>query len=194
MKRTLFRVALLAVVASMVCVPRSVAQEVYPNALKFTFLSWASGSTKISYERALPAHRQSAEICASLIGAGYDKYHNRPLGFTLRYGHKFFLWDYSAERPLDGFYLRPEAMFCRYTYDSATTHTRTLAQMGALLATAGYQHTFGRFLVDGWVGGGYCFGTPADTGYHHGFQVWDWFGTRNDHIALSFSIRLGWCF
>ena len=38
------------------------------------------------------------------------------------------------------------------------------------------------------------FGTPADTGYHHGFQVWDWFGTRNDHIALSFSIRLGWCF
>ena len=149
MKRTLFRVALLAVVASMVCVPRSVAQEVYPNALKFTFLSWASGSTKISYERALPAHRQSAEICASLIGAGYDKYHNRPLGFTLRYGHKFFLWDYSAERPLDGFYLRPEAMFCRYAYDSATTHTRTLAQMGTLLATAGYQHTFGRFLVDG---------------------------------------------
>lgn len=165
----------------------------YRNAVKLTFLSWATGSTKISYERALP-HRQSGEVCVSLISAGYDKYQNDPLGFTLRYGHKFFLWDYSAERPLDGFYLRPEAMFCRYAYDSATTHTRTLAQMGALLATAGYQHTFGRFLVDGWVGGGYCFGTPADTGYHHGFQVWDWFGTRNDHIALSFSIRLGWCF
>ena len=171
------------------------AQEVCLNALKFTFLSWASGSTKISYERALPEQKQSAEICASLISAGYDKYHNNPLGFTLRYGHKFFLGDYSAERPFDGFYLRPEAIFCRYTYDSAApAHPRTLAQMGALLATAGYQRTFGRFLVDGWVGGGYSFGTPADTGYHHGFQVWNWFGTRNDNIALSFSIRLGWCF
>ncbi len=164
------------------------------NSLKITFLSWGSGSTKLSYERALPTIKQSAELCASLIGAGYDKYHNKPLGFTIRYGHKFFVGDYSAERPLDGFYLRPEAIFCRYTYSSATTGARTLAQMGALLATVGYQWTYGRFLVDGWVGGGYSFGTPADTGYHHGFQVWDWFGVRNDNIALSFSIRLGWCF
>ena len=60
------------------------------NALKFTFLSWFSGSTKISYERAFPEIKQSGEICAGLISAGYDKYHNSPLGFTLRYGHKFF--------------------------------------------------------------------------------------------------------
>ena len=164
------------------------------NSLKITFLSWGSGSTKLSYERALPTIKQSAELCASLIGAGYDKYHNKPLGFTLRYGHKFFVGNYSVEHPLDGFYLRPEAIFCHYTYSSATTGARTLAQMGALLATAGYQWTHGRFLVDGWVGGGYSFGTPADTGYHHGFQVWDWFGVRNDNIALSFSIRIGWCF
>ena len=164
------------------------------NALKITFLSWGSGSTKLSYERAFPDLKQSAELCASVIGAGYDKYHNKPLGYTLRYGHKFFVGDYSVERPLDGFYLRPEAIFCHYNYNSATTGARTLAQMCALLATAGYQWTYGRFLLDGWVGGGYSFGTPADTGYHHGFQVWDWFGVRNDNIALSFSIRLGWCF
>lgn len=171
------------------------AQEVRLSAVKFTFLSWASGSTKISYERALPEQKQSAEICVSLISAGYDKYNNNPLGFTVRYGHKFFVGDYSAERPLDGFYLRPEAIFCRYSYDSAApTHPRALSQMGALLATAGYQRAFGRFLVDGWVGGGYSFGTAADTGYQHGFQVWNWLGTRNDNIALSFSIRLGWCF
>lgn len=171
------------------------AQEsVYPNAVKITFLSWGSGSTKISYERALPQAKQSAEICASLIGAGYDKYHNKPLGFTLRYGHKFFVGNYATNRPLDGFYLRPEAIYCNYTYDSATTHERTRAEMLALLGTVGYQHTFSLFLVDGWVGGGYALGTPADTGYHHGFQLWNWFGTRNDHIALSFSIRIGWCF
>ena len=171
------------------------AQEsVYPNAVKITFLSWGSGSTKISYERALPQAKQSAEICASLIGAGYDKYHNKPLGFTLRYGHKFFVGNYATDRPLDGFYLRPEAIYCNYTYDSVTTHERTRAEMLSLLGTVGYQHTFGRFLVDGWVGGGYALGKPADTGYHHGFQLWNWFGTRNDHIALSFSIRIGWCF
>ena len=55
----------------------------YRNAVKITFLSWATGSTKLSYERALP-HRQSAELCASIIGAGYDKYGNNPRGYTLR--------------------------------------------------------------------------------------------------------------
>lgn len=50
-----------------------------------------------------------------------------------------------------------------------------------------YKH----FIADAWVGGGYALGTPAETGYHHGFQLWNWFNTRNDNIALSFSIRLG---
>lgn len=172
----------------------SAQQNVYPNAIKFTFLSWTSGSTKISYERALPEIRQSMEMCASLICAGYDKYHNQPLGFTLRYGHKFFVGNYSESRPLDGFYLRPEAVFSRYHYNSHSTNSRTLAQMTALLATVGYQMTFGRFLADAWVGGGYAFGIPAETGYHHGFQLLDYFGLKNDNIALSFSIRLGWCF
>lgn len=164
------------------------------GAVKITFLSWATGSTKLSYERALPEWRQSGEICASLIAAGYDKYRNNPLGFTLRYGHKFFVGDYSADKPFDGFYVRPEAIFSRYHYDAQTTGTRTLAQMGALLATAGYQRCFGRFLVDGWFGGGYAFGTPAETGYHHGFALLDHFGLKNDNVALSFSIRIGYTF
>ena len=62
----------------------------YKNAVKVTFLSWATGSTKLSYERALNPH-QSGEICASLIGAGYDKFQNNPRGYTVRYGHKFFV-------------------------------------------------------------------------------------------------------
>ena len=44
------------------------------------------------------------------------------------------------------------------------------------------------------VGGGYALGTPADTGYHHGFELWHWFGKYNPNIAMSFSIRLGVCF
>lgn len=174
---------------------RTAAQEKpYLNAVKLTFLSWASGSTKISYERAFPRWEQSGELCASLISAGYDKYDNDPLGFTLRYGHKFFVAGYDAQKPLQGFYLRPEAMYSHYDYTHSVTGLRTPARMGALLATVGYQLCVRRFIADAWVGGGYAFGTPAETGYHHGFQLWNWFNTYNENIALSFSIRLGYLF
>ena len=173
----------------------------YLNSVKITFLSWLSGSTKVSYERAFPQIRQSGEICASLICAGYDKYDNDPLGFTVRYGHKFFIPDNDG-RSLMGFYLRPEVMYSHYTYTCnqnglfgcRMSGGREKAQMGALLATVGYQYVYKRFLADFWVGGGYAFGTPADTGYHHGFELWHWFGKYNPNIAMSFSIRLGVCF
>jgi hypothetical protein len=54
-------------------------QTDYLNSVKLTFLSWLSGSTKLSYERAIPQLNQSGEICASLICAGYDKYNNNLL-------------------------------------------------------------------------------------------------------------------
>ena len=168
-------------------------QTDYLNSVKITFLSWISGSTKISYERAFPKVRQSGEICGSLICAGYDKYHNNPLGFTVRYGHKFFLAG-NEGGGLKGFYVRPELIYATYKYNLRDTGLRTQARMGTLLATAGYQTRFGRFLIDAWAGAGPAFGTPAETGYHHGFALWNVFGTRSDHIALSFSVRLGVCF
>ena len=167
-------------------------QPNYLNSLKITFLSWTSGSTKISYERAFPNWHQSGEICTSLISAGYDKYKNQPLGFTLRYGHKFFIGNNDVA--LKGFYLRPEVMYSHYTYDSNQMNVRTLANMGAVLGTVGYQYLYKRLLVDFWVGGGYAFGNPAETGYHHGFELWHWFGTYHPNVAMSFSIRLGFCF
>ena len=176
----------------LLCPMMGVASEVYDKALKVTFLSWLTGSTKVSYERAFDNH-QTAEICASMIGAGYDKFGNKPLGFTLRYGHKFFLAG-NQEGGLQGFYVRPEAIYSHYSYNARTTLLRTPAQMGALLATTGYQTNYGRFLVDVWVGGGYAFGIPSETGYHHGFALWNVLGQRNNNIALSFSVRLGYCF
>ena len=175
-------------------------QENYLNSIKITFLSWTSGSTKVSYERALPNWRQSGELCASLISAGYDKYKNDPMGFTLRYGHKFFI--NQGDIALKGFYLRPEFIYSHYNYTCTDTGlhgckasgSREKAQMGALLGTFGYQYLYKRFLADFWVGAGYAYGNPADTGYHHGFQLWDYFGTSHDNVALSFSIRLGFCF
>lgn len=183
-KTLLFSLLLLCPIASS-------AVE-YKNSVKVTFLSWITGSTKLSYERVL-GHHQTGEICASLIGAGYDKFRNQPLGYTLRYGHKFFIAGNEKEG-LKGLYLRPEVIYSTYTYNHSLTGERTLAHMGTLLATAGYQTHFGRFLIDAWAGAGPAFGTPAETGYHHGFALWNVFGTQSDNIALSFSIRLGVCF
>ena len=189
MKQRFLSIALLAF--SLLAPVAAKAEQPYKNAVKLTFLSWTSGSTKISYERAFTDIKQSVELCGSVIGAGYDKYHNDPLGFTVRYGHKFFVAGYTPEKPLMGFYLRPEAIYSHYNYTHSTTGARTLAQMGSILGTFGYQYCIGRFIADAWVGAGYAFGTPSETGYHHGFQLWNWLNTRNDNIALSFSIRLG---
>ena len=169
------------------------AQTDYLNSVKITFLSWLSGSTKLSYERALPQLNQSGEICASLICAGYDKYNNDPLGFTVRYGHKFFLPDNDG-LSLKGFYLRPEVIYSHYTYTHSVDGTRTLANMGSLLGTVGYQYVYKRFLADFWFGGGYALGNASETLYHHGFELWHWLGKVNTNIAMSFSIRLGFCF
>ena len=165
----------------------------YQNSLKITFLSWLSGSTKLSYERAFPQLNQSGEICASLICAGYDKYDNDPLGFTVRYGHKFFLPDNDG-LSLKGFYLRPEVIYSHYTYTHSFDGSRTLANMGSILGTVGYQYVYGRFLADFWFGGGYAYGNASETLYHHGFELWHWLGKVNTNIAMSFSIRLGFCF
>ena len=187
----------LSLVISFTCVATEVKvrrhiQTDYLNSVKITFLSWLSGSTKISYERALPKVNQSGEICASLICAGRDKYHNDPFGFTVRYGHKFFLPD-NNDITLKGFYLRPEVMYSHYNYNH-TNGTRTLANMGAVLGTVGYQYVYRRFLADFWVGGGYALGNAAETYYHHGFELWHWLNRVNTNIAMSFSIRLGICF
>ena len=98
------------------------------------------------------------------------------------------------EIALKGFYLRPELVYSHYLYNSAADKVRTLANMGALLGTVGYQYVYKRFLADFWFGGGYAVGNEADTGYHHGFELWHWLGSYNPNIAMSFSIRFGICF
>lgn len=173
--------------------PVPYSQKDYRNSFKITFLSWISGSTKLSYERAFPNIRQSGELCASIIGAGHDKYKNDPKGYTMRYGHKFFMNE-EQKRSLMGFYLRPEVVYSHYHYTSSVDGLRTLSNETAFLGTFGYQYVYKRFLADFWVGGGYAMGTPAETYYHHGFELWHFFNTENTNIALSFSIRLGICF
>lgn len=91
MKRLL---VILIILAPITCL----AQE---NAVKMTFLGWLTGSSKLSFERALGSDDlpQSGELALSWIGAGMDKFGNDPQGFTVRYGHKlFWLIDYKLRR------------------------------------------------------------------------------------------------
>ena len=173
--------------------PALYPEKDYRNSFKITFLSWISGSTKISYERAFANIRQSGELCTSLIGAGRDKYNNDPKGFTMRYGHKFFMNE-NQKKSLMGFYLRPEIIYSHYSYNRRVDGMRAVAKSTAFIGTFGYQYVHKRFLADFWVGGGYAAGTPAETYYHHGFELWHFFNSVNTDIALSFSIRLGYCF
>lgn len=173
--------------------PALYPEKDYRNSFKITFLSWISGSTKISYERAFANIRQSGEFCTSLIGAGRDKYNNDPKGFTMRYGHKFFMNE-NQKKSLMGFYLRPEIIYSHYSYNRRGDGMRAMAKSTAFIGTFGYQYVHKRFLADFWVGGGYAAGTPAETYYHHGFELWHFFNSVNTDIALSFSIRLGYCF
>ena len=194
-RKVCFIILFMFVIVDMVQAKQPVPyfRKDYRNSLKITFLSWISGSTKLSYERSFPNIRQSGEWCASVIGAGHDKYQNNPKGYTMRYGHKFFLNE-NQKQSLMGFYLRPEVVYSHYFYDSKIDGTRRLANNTAFLGTIGYQYVYKRFLADFWVGGGYAAGTPADTYYHHGFELWHFFNAENTKIAMSFSIRLGICF
>jgi hypothetical protein len=162
------------------------------NALKTTFLSWFSGSCKISYERAVFCN-QTMELTAGYIGVGRDKYKNDPKGYTVRYAHKFMLWDHETQ-PLNGLYLRPELIYSRFRYQAGNAYGRDLSEMGSIVFTIGYQLVIRRFLMDAYFGSGYATGSEADTSYQHGFSLWDYFGACNKHIAMTFGLKLGVCF
>ena len=162
------------------------------NAIKSTFLSWFTGSCKLSYERAV-FNNQTMELTAGYIGIGFDKHDNNPKGFTARYAHKFILSG-NEIRPLNGFYLRPELIYSRFNYDQKDTGVRKTSEMESLVFTVGYQYVVRRFVADAFFGGGYARGNPADTNYQHGFMLWDYFGRYNKHIAMTFGVKLGVCF
>ena len=161
------------------------------NVVKITFLSWFSGSCKVSYERAVFGN-QTMELTLGYIGTGYDKYKNNPEGYNARYAHKFFLSNRS--QPLRGFYLRPEIIYSRFRYDAKDLSERKRSDMRSLMFTAGYQYVVNRFVVDTYLGSGYAWGIECDTYYQHGFSLWDYFGSNNKNIAMTFGVKLGVCF
>ena len=159
------------------------------NAVKTTFLSWFSGSCKISYERAVFPH-QTMELTAGYIGVGRDKYENNPVGYTIRYAHKFMFFGNNVQ-PLNGAYLRPEFVYSNFRYNMKNHEGRMTSDMKSILITLGYQYVVRRFVIDRYIGSGYAWGKEADTHYQHGFSLWDYFGSYRKNIAMTFGVKLG---
>jgi hypothetical protein len=159
------------------------------QAVKTTILSWYTGSCKVSYEHAV-FRNQTMEMTAGYIGVGHDNFKNRPEGYTTRYAHKFILYGNDVQ-PLNGFYLRPELIYTYFHYDTKHVHERTLSKMGSAVFTVGYQYAMRRLVADFFFGGGYAFGYEADTNYQHGFALWDFLGSYNKHVDMTFGVKVG---
>ena len=183
---------MVAMLAVSFC--NSKAQELMErrNAIKITFLSWFTGTTKISYERSYTP-TQTGELTLGVICAGYDKFKNRPKGFTIRYAHKFILKN-NTDYALNGFYVKPEIVWSNFNYDKREEDFRDKANMAGLFACTGYQLARRKFIIDGYIGVGGSLGREADTYYHHGFVLWNYFNSFCKNVAMTFAIKLGYSF
>ncbi|MCL1851014.1 MAG: hypothetical protein FWF70_06415 [Bacteroidetes bacterium] len=183
MKKNLLFLLLLCIFS------HAVAQEVlHRNVIKVTFLSFITGSTKITYERATFPH-QSVEITGGIIGWGYDKFSVNPKGGLVRLAYKFILYSkYPA--PLNGFYIKPELAFSHYHYNliDDVNCNRALSSWITVMACPGYQWVKKWFVFDGFAGIGLGMGTKVDLRYHHGFI------DRFKCVTLTFGMKVGVAF
>jgi len=173
------------------CLIFSQEQQTAKNALKTTFLSYATGSIKLSYERLL-TENQSAEATVGIIGVGVDGMNNRPRGGLFRCAHKINLIA-NPEKSFNGLYYKSEFALSSFDYDFSGNNEilRKNSTMGALMACLGYQLGWKFLTFDSYVGIGGALGSECDTYYEHGFVLWDFFNTKNKYIALTFGMKLG---
>ena len=162
------------------------------NGVKATFLSVFSGSSRFTYERALtPA--TSAEATVGLIGMGYDMMnHAAPEGLVLKGAWKYNPGSAATGcSPLVGFYLKPEIIYANYRYTPPAGHAKANGRdhtvRWALLAEGGWQHAWGRFLADIYVGLGPSWGDVNAHNYYHGIMLYPVAG----HLAFTAGCRLG---
>jgi hypothetical protein len=162
------------------------AKPIRKNALKTTFLSFITGSTKLTYERAtLP--QQSFEVTGGIIGVGFDKFKVNPKGGLFRAAYKFILSKPLDAAPLCGLYIRPEYAISVFDYDSKTME-RCNSSMQTIMGTFGYQWGTRMLILDGFVGAGVGWGNPTELKYHHGFiERYSW-------LTLTFGIKFGLAF
>ena len=111
---------ILVCIQLILCTSQLFAQEKSfssESSIKMTILSLFSGSTKITYEHTL-FHHQSIELTGGIIGWGTDILnHSDSKGYLSRLAYKFILpTEKNVDKPLQGFYLKPELAFSSFDY------------------------------------------------------------------------------
>ncbi len=162
------------------------ALQAQPNhAIKTTFLSFFTGSTKLSYEHAT-FPQQSLEVTGGIIGVGHDKFKVNPKGGLFRMAYKFIRAN-DLNAPLSGLYFKPEYAVSVFDYDSENSG-RVNSSMHTMLANIGYQWAANVLVLDGFAGAGVGFGKPTELRYHHGFiERFGW-------LTLTFGVKVGVAF
>ena len=127
------------------------SRPIRKNDLKITFLSFITGSAKLTYER-VTFPKQSAEITGGIIGIGFDKFKVNPKGALVRAGYKFNLLQ-KENTALSGLYIKPEYAWSFFDYDSKN-NGRVHSSMQTIMMCTGYQHEIKRLVLDGFVGAG----------------------------------------
>jgi hypothetical protein len=160
-------------------------KHIRKNALKTTFLSFITGSAKLTYERST-FPRQSFEITGGIIGIGYDKFKVKPRGGLFRTAYKFMFLQ-PKDAPLQGLYVKPEYALSIFNYN-AKNMDRINSSWHTIMGCVGYQWGVKMFILDGFVGTGIGWGNTTELNYHHGFvDHFDW-------LTLTFGIRIGLAF
>lgn len=177
----------------LVAMSANAQENVRRNALKTTFLSWATGSVKLFYEHCL-TDRQTIEGAIGYIGVMHDGKDNDPKGVLLRGSYKWNVALTKEGEPLRGLYVKPEMMFSTFGYDNKKSNSRERSTMLAVIGDIGYQWAYKGCVVDLFWGIGPAFGKEADTWYEHGFMLFDFFGMKSKNIACSSGIKVGWAF
>jgi len=159
------------------------------NAVKLNFLSPMSGSTILSYERAIKPG-QSFEASVGIIGLGFEN-PDKAVGFGLKAGYKFirspdfYLKGQRYAHILKGGYARPEIAFASY---NLRNEGRSVTK-GAILINIGKQWVYSDiFLIDLYGGMGYGFSNGRE------FEDFPYFlaiGSDDFPFALSWGFRIG---
>ena len=159
------------------------------NDVKFTLLSFGSGSMRVTYERAIGL-RNSAELTVGLIGVGYDMMNEAYAeGLLLKAAYKWNLIPMKGVgTPLAGFYVKPELVYADFDYlfEQNDMHTRQMA----LLAECGYQLVMSWFVFDIYAGLGPTVGTGNRHNYYHSFMRFP----PDGPLAYTAGFRLGFAF
>ncbi|MCL2683068.1 MAG: hypothetical protein FWE63_06260 [Bacteroidales bacterium] len=183
MKKTscLFMVLLLAVSLQA----EQDVKSIRKNAIKTTFLSFITGSAKLTYERVtIPG--QSFEITGGIIGVGFDKFENNPKGVLFRFAYKFMFLQ-PQETLLTGFYIKPEYAVSAFHYDAKNIN-RVYSSWQTIMGCTGYQWNRKMLVLDGFAGAGFGWGNPTELRYHHGFI------DRRTHLTLTLGMKIGLAF